>query len=385
MKRKRDEHAKEFNLLLTLLVGALALLSLVPRLKAEPTGQAGNFLALGIGARTLAIGNACTAVCDDPTASLWNPAGLTRLRYREMDAMHTWIDIHRDLNHFGMGLPLTDTSTIGFNWSQFRVGSIPETSLDTTKQVGVDAQGNPIYDVKITGYFDDREDCLGISYAYDLGNNLALGSTLKYFRNTVHDNSASTLGLDLGFLFSPSPLFTLGLALRDLGENYTWNGQAGKNQSVPSTTAVGVALRPWKDLLLSGDVSKTRNRDIEICAGAEYELGDCFALRGGVLNGLVTAGLGFRVQGWSIDYAYANRQTGVEHRVSSNYRFGLPVRGGEKEKRGPRPLVSRQPRQPRNASTSSSLFAGIKTIGTSAATPFGESVKRGIKRIEPAN
>ncbi|MDP7422650.1 MAG: PorV/PorQ family protein [bacterium] len=390
MRRNRQkEQEKEIKLVMAMMLATLALLSLVPRVKAEPTGQAGNFLGLGIGARALALGNAYTAVGDDPTASLWNPAGLSLLTHREMESMHTFLDLERDLNHFGFGLPLNETSTIGFNWSQYRIGSIPETSLDTSTQIGVDDNGDPIYDVKITGYFDDREDCLGVSYAYNLGNNLALGSTLKFFRNTVGNDSASALGVDLGFMFFPTNRFTLGLALRDLGENYSWNGFKGKDQKVPSTTALGLSFRPVSSLLLSGDVSKIQNRDVDFGAGAEYSFGETFQLRGGVLNGLVTAGLGLRISDWNIDYAYANRQVGVEHRLSSNYRFGLPVRKlqkGQASERGLKPyLEAEKEKQSQSPKPKNPLFAKIRTIGSEAASVFGRKAKQGLKRIVPAN
>ncbi len=59
---------------------------------AAPTARAakfaGAFMEDGGGARALGMGGAFAAVADDPTATFWNPAGLSRLDSRELFLMH---------------------------------------------------------------------------------------------------------------------------------------------------------------------------------------------------------------------------------------------------------------------------------------------------------
>ena len=52
----------------------------------DPTGI--SSLEMGPGARAQAMGSAFTSLADDPTASFWNPAGLSRLKGYEVLATH---------------------------------------------------------------------------------------------------------------------------------------------------------------------------------------------------------------------------------------------------------------------------------------------------------
>src|SRR5438309_11752334 len=52
----------------------------------SPTGF--TALELGPGARAQALGSAFSSIADDPTASFWNPAGLSRLKGIQVVATH---------------------------------------------------------------------------------------------------------------------------------------------------------------------------------------------------------------------------------------------------------------------------------------------------------
>ena len=48
-------------------------------LTAQVAKYSNEFLAIGVGARALGMGNAYVAVTDDVTSGYWNPAGLTAM------------------------------------------------------------------------------------------------------------------------------------------------------------------------------------------------------------------------------------------------------------------------------------------------------------------
>ena len=48
------------------------------------TKYAGEFLALGVGARALGMGGAFVSLADDATAAYWNPAGIVLATGREL-------------------------------------------------------------------------------------------------------------------------------------------------------------------------------------------------------------------------------------------------------------------------------------------------------------
>ena len=53
---------------------------------------AGDFLSLGSGARALGMGSTFVAVTDGATSSYYNPAGLTRLKVKEINTA-LWLDV----------------------------------------------------------------------------------------------------------------------------------------------------------------------------------------------------------------------------------------------------------------------------------------------------
>ena len=68
---------------------------------------AGEFLQLGVGARSLALGGAAAAISDDVTAGYWNPAGLTAINYPTFGAMHeARFDNTVQYNYAAVALPL---------------------------------------------------------------------------------------------------------------------------------------------------------------------------------------------------------------------------------------------------------------------------------------
>jgi len=49
---------------------------------------AGEFMAIGVGGKALAMGGAQVALVNDVTSGYWNPAGLAKLDYPQFSLMH---------------------------------------------------------------------------------------------------------------------------------------------------------------------------------------------------------------------------------------------------------------------------------------------------------
>ena len=65
-----------------------ALLPCIAGAQTSVAKYAGEFIALGVGGRALAMGGAFVAVANDVTAGYWNPAGLARITYPQFILMH---------------------------------------------------------------------------------------------------------------------------------------------------------------------------------------------------------------------------------------------------------------------------------------------------------
>ncbi len=325
------------KVLITIFLVALGLSTISPAF-AESAGQAGAYLKMGVGARALGMGSAFTALADDSTASFWNPAGLARLEKAEAPFMHADLTMDREYNFFNYAHILKDKNgnkkgVVALSHMSFGVDGIPETRLASTLgATGAPATNNEpatradgTYwageNVYIFGYFKDSEKNTFGSYARKLSDNLYGGVNVKYLKQELFTNSASTWGLDFGFLFEANEKTTLGLSIRDIGETLDWNTASGQSDKVPTTTTVGIAHKANDKLTLAADINKVQDMDAKLFAGAEWWLQDYAALRLGSHDGDLTLGASFKLDTWRFDYSYADETLGDAHRISASKQF----------------------------------------------------------------
>ncbi len=325
------------KVLKTLFLVALSLSTMSP-VFAESAGQAGAYLKMGVGARALGMGSAFTTVADDSTASFWNPAGLARLEKNEGSFMHADLTMDRDYNFFNYAHVLKDkagkkTGVVALSHMSFGVDGIPETHLATKHIDGVTAltgtepatdasynydPGKPVW---IFGYFKDTEKNTFGSYSRKLSDKFYGGVNVKYLKQELYTNSASTWGLDFGFLYESSEKTTLGLTFRDLGEDLDWDTASGHSDKIPTTTTIGIAHKANDKLTLAADINKVQDMDAKLFAGAEWWLQDYAALRLGSHDGDLTLGASFKLETWRFDYSYADETLGDAHRISASKQF----------------------------------------------------------------
>lgn len=304
---------------------------------AESAGQAGAYLKMGVGARALGMGSAFTALADDSTASFWNPAGLARLEKAEASFMHADLTMDREYNFFNYAHILKDKNgnkkgAVALSHMSFGVDGIPETRLATSRTDGNPLTGDepatnpngsytPGDNVWIFGYFKDTEKNTFGSYARRLSDKLYGGVNVKYLRQELFTNSASSWGLDFGFMYETSEQTTIGLTFRDLGESLDWDTASGQSDSVPTTTTIGIAHKANEKLTLAADINKVEDMDAKLFAGAEWWLQDYAALRVGSHDGDLTLGASFKLDTWRFDYSYADETLGDAHRISASKQF----------------------------------------------------------------
>ncbi|HQV76516.1 MAG TPA: hypothetical protein PLE78_13565, partial [Flavobacteriales bacterium] len=88
-----------------------------------------EFLAVGVGARALGMGNAFTAVTNDVTSGYWNPAGLLGVKGDlQIGAMHSeYFAGIAKYDYIGVAKPIDSLSTISFSFIRFGIDNIPNT------------------------------------------------------------------------------------------------------------------------------------------------------------------------------------------------------------------------------------------------------------------
>lgn len=175
-----------------------------------------EFLAIGVGADALGLGNAVVAQSNSVTSSYWNPAGLTRMdRWLEVSAMHSeYFAGIAKYDYLGIGHKLDDKSAIGFTAIRFAVDDIPNTT-----QL-IDNNGNIDYDR--VSYFTAADWGFIFSYARKLKvPGLSVGGNFKIVHRKVGDFAKSWgFGLDFGLQYETKKKWQFGLMARDITSTF---------------------------------------------------------------------------------------------------------------------------------------------------------------------
>ena len=317
-----------------------------------------DFLTLGSGARTLAMGGAGTAIADDAFAMSWNPAGLGQLRRYELSFMHARMNELAAYNFVSYIHPIQSrkrvTGAIGLSWLRVGVDDIPITSLPVVSRP-VGATNRP----EVIGTFNNTDNAFKIASGWELPSpnpfSLAVGGTLKLlymsgYRNTNAIGGGADIGLLISYPADENPAsqkphrLALGIQAADVFKTKLyWNtppeseGSAPHTETIPPHLKIGIATThalPIFNSTLTLALDTYTQHGLELHAGAEYTLFDLLSLRIGIdtRNGIVqsrqlTAGVGLHLRfvtgaGAALDYAFANHPAlGASHRMSLRVRF----------------------------------------------------------------
>ncbi len=178
-------------------MAALAMVSMLAcgTLQAQDAPKYSNeFLAVGVGARALGMGNAYTAAVNDVTSGYWNPAGILGVKGDlQVGLMHSeYFAGIAKYDYIGLAKPIDSVSTIGFSFIRFGIDNIPNT-IDL-----IDPSGNIDYD-RITS-FSSADHAFIITYARKMKvPGLSIGGNAKViYRRVGSFGKAWGFGLDGG-------------------------------------------------------------------------------------------------------------------------------------------------------------------------------------------
>ncbi len=175
-----------------------------------------EFLAIGVGADALGMGNAVTANTGSVTSGYWNPAGLTKVdKWLEVGLMHSeYFAGIAKYDYLGIAKPIDDKSVLGFSAIRFAVDDIPNTT-----QL-IDNEGRIDYD-KITT-FTAADYAFLFSYARKLSvPGLSVGGNFKVVYRKVGDFAHSWgFGLDAGMQYETKNKWKFGASLRDVTSTF---------------------------------------------------------------------------------------------------------------------------------------------------------------------
>jgi len=296
------------------LTALVALVATSGAMAGEPGSTVLTFLKFGVGGRASAMGDAYMAVSNDATALFWNPAGMVTMDGSDVVLMHD--ERFQDFRHeylgfvHGMGKHAFGVGVIG-NY----VDGLEERESATALPISEFAA----FDFAIMG-----------GYASELLEGLSAGATVKYLYSKIDEASATGFAGDIGVLYY-TEIEGLSLAggVQNLGTKLTYENA---EEDLPFSGKIGFAYKKAVEqlagaVLLVVDVKFPNDDDVKIHGGLEYGYKDLFAARVGYRgeydNKNISAGAGFMVNRYRIDYAFVPfySDLGNSHRVSLGFSF----------------------------------------------------------------
>jgi hypothetical protein len=236
-------------------------------------------------ARVLGLGSASTALTDDVSAAIWNPA---------------------------------------------IIGAISETQTSfTTAAKAKDAKlymlsfiapsGGPSEFAGALSYWNGRRDDtqeeetdIVYSVSQKLGEGFYLGGNIRSKRAEIGGSGDNAWAIDLGFINQVTPQLTFGLSYLNLNSpSLQLPGGTPPLLPIKPTLNIGFALRPDEATLLALDffnITKEKGNlptdKVQIRGGIERKLSDYLTVRFGWLHKNATLGLGIKYNVMRIDYGW---------------------------------------------------------------------------------
>ena len=315
-----------------LLCGLIPLFFLI--LAVSPVSFAGvdamPHLRLGAGARSIGLGGAFTAIADDATATVWNPAGLGSAPDLSLNFSTQRLDLDRSHNFIALTKALGSAGSIGIAVTNAGVSGIQE------------------YDNKenYRGEFDYSANAYSLSYGIGIGN-FSFGLTGRMLADNFGldsvENQSGFGGVDVGVMGhalhidvgeEKVPTFHYGVVAKYLGA-------AIGDDIVPMVVNLGLAYNLYMGnvVTFAADLEQEFvNLDesaTSLRLGTEYTIvtykSTALSLRGGVRASRDTqslfGGFGVNIGGLQVDYAIQDGMAseingvGSTHFASLSYRF----------------------------------------------------------------
>ncbi|MXV73521.1 UPF0164 family protein [Candidatus Poribacteria bacterium] len=315
-----------------LLCGLIPLFFLI--LAVSPASFAGvdamPHLRLGAGARSIGLGGAFTAIADDATATVWNPAGLGSAPDLSLNFSTQQLDLDRSHNFIALTKALGSAGSIGLAVTNAGVSGIPQ--YDNKENYG--------------GEFDYSANAYSLSYGIGIGN-FSFGLTGRMLADNFGldsvENQSGFGGVDVGLMGhalhidvgeEKVPTFHYGVVAKYLGASLG-------DDIVPMVVNVGLAYNLYMGnvVTFAADLEQEFvNLDqsaTSLRLGAEYTIvtykSTALSIRGGVRASRdaqsLFGGFGVNIGGLQIDYAIQDGMAseingvGSTHFASISYRF----------------------------------------------------------------
>lgn len=262
-------------------------------------------------ARYFGMGGAGVASGYDSGVVLMNPAQLGRMQGWEMSSTQTKIAGEFTYTYLNYVIPL-EKEGFGLSYTYVDPGQI-------FSSTGVDVYGHPVIGDQINA--NSQVLCLSYGTA-TIWDQFFTGITLKSVRKTLGEVEGSGNSVDLGLVWMITPKVLFGLNAKNAFQSgFTYSNTDELTEVYDPVYVAGLSSRFFDDnMLLSVDYSIESISKLKL--GIEYSYEKTIMFRGGIMDGSMTMGLGFRYDMLQVDFGYKFNEFPLENQAYVSMTYG---------------------------------------------------------------
>ncbi len=271
-----------------------------------------QFLKLGVGARSIAMGEAYTAIAGDASSMFYNPGALAFSPSDEILLMHKQWIVQTTSEYLGSVIHSGDVV--------FGIG------LNSTGVSGIEIREKP---GPAEGTFSQQNAAINGTVSYRVDSTFGIGASAKFLYEKIYVDEASGTAFDLGAFYRMNSFLDFGASLSNVG---SMNALRYEATSLPTMLRLGGAfhnnLTNEISAVVGADGVKVfKDNGVRIHFGGEASYDNTFALRAGYQFGYdekgFSAGFGVHYAPIQFDYAYVpfKDNIGTTHTFSLIFRF----------------------------------------------------------------
>lgn len=305
---------------------------------------AGEFMAIGVGARALGMGGAYVAIANDVTSGYYNPAGLANINYPQIALMHAeQFGNLVNYDYAGVAIPFGNDMSFGISAMRLAVDGIPDTRdalviRNTTTRLSDITDPRAGINPDLVKEFSDQDWAFYLTFAKRQFEDFYYGVNVKIIKRDIAEYGAFGVGFDVGALYTPIENLFLGANLQDITTTLVaWN--TGRNELISPTAKIGAAymveffggkLTPALDFDVRFENRRFASNfnvgpvSFDMHAGLEYNFKNLFAIRGGYNDvKQFTLGAGVKLPKLNIDYSFARFNYSKNERLDDTHRISI--------------------------------------------------------------
>ena len=276
-----------------------------------------------------ALAGAFTARYGDVTGLFINPAGLAYIDHHQitMNVMDHFLDLKGGM--IGYHHPLPKWGNVSFGVLYFDYGSFKEVD-----RYGLETGRN----------FSAKDLAFAVSYSFDLGDQLALGLSIKQIYSRMDQYQAAAIASDLGILYFPGFISGTSVGLALLNSGYNFHPYQKIKEQMPFVLRMGLSYELLSlPLTVSleldhrfGEHNDFAGVPVSLSMGGEYSFRESIIMRIGynhqqrkdlsiISRDFYTGfsvGFGIHLDNHSLDYCFNDcGALGNLHRLGVTFRF----------------------------------------------------------------